>query len=128
MKIDFKLKEKTRANKFYIFVNYEGGDADTDHPEEYGLEGVDGNNYKDNLDKIEQEVSDLKTLEKILNEHGTSSSHPYNIIKEEYGERFSILFEDVPNDPQCDYQYKCSLDHIKLIRYDNEGNRYESWV
>lgn len=49
-------------------------------------------------------------------------------VKEEYGEEIARLYDNAPNDPQGDYQFKCYISSIKVVGYDDKGNRYESYV
>lgn len=125
-KIDFNLDEKSRCGKFYIRVNYEGGDADTRHPVEWELPGIDANNYLDHLSEIER-VVDLYTSLKdnVLSNHWDWN---YDSVLKEYGQEMVDAYEDSPNDPQCDFQYKCYIDDIYLIKYDAVGNRYVSYT
>lgn len=127
MNIKFEKKENTRANKFYISVMFEGGDADTDHPEEYEMQGITFYNYKEHLDTIKSEVEKYKKLKDILEEYSQARS-PFDEILEEYGEDMASLYENTPNDPQCDYQFKCHLSSIVLTAYDSDGNKYQSYV
>ena len=128
MKIQFKKTESSRANKFYIFVKYYGGDADTEHPTEWQIPGVTYQNYKEHLELIETEVKKYKLLEELLDEYAMDKHDGYDAILAEHGDEMAGMFESVPNDPQCDYQFKCHLDDITLVAYDEEGNKYESYV
>lgn len=121
MKIKLEKVENSRANKVYILLNYSGGDADSDHPEEYILKDVTFDTIEDNIAIIEKEVNDYKILKKILYD----TDIKYKNVLEDYGEEMAELFETVPNDPQCDYQFKCSLSTMQLIAYDGEGNKYK---
>jgi hypothetical protein len=126
-KLEFKLVEPSRANKTYMFVNYKGGD--TDHPEETLLEGVvlqdDLTLDEASLQKINEEVVFYKTLEKVLDQYHTDNN-PYDEIKEEYSEEMADAFDNAPDDPQNDYQFKCTLGRIEVIAYDSKGNKYKS--
>ena len=42
-------------------------------------------------------------------------------------EEMARLYDDVPNDPESDYSYKCYLSRITLIGYDQTGSKYESY-
>ena len=50
------------------------------------------------------------------------------MIIEEYGQEIFDLWEQAPNDPAGDYQWKCYLSSIKLVGYDEQGNKYISYV
>lgn len=128
MKIDFKFKEKSRANNVYILVNYAGGDADTDHPEENLLYGIKYSEINVHLEQIEKEVEKFKQLQDLLEDHDIRSHGNYNKIKEEHGQVLANLYDNAPNDPQADYQFKCYISSIELIAYDEQGNRYESYT
>ena len=121
----FTLEEDSKANKFYVLVDYMGGD--TEHPEEYEIEGVDAHNYMDHLDSIEKVVEEYKDLDRALDAWHTDSDG-YEKTEREYGEKIAKLFDYAPNDPQCDYQFKCTVNDIKLVRYAADGSRYESYT
>ena len=122
-KIKFQKKEESRAGKTFILINYSGGDADTDHPEEYLLDIPFEANMTQN-DKIDEIVSEYKTLKEILDD----TDIKYSEVEKEYGTKMARLYDNAPNDPQCDYQYKCTLDSIQLIGYDDKGTKYMSYL
>lgn len=123
MKLDFQLKEKSRANKIYVLVNYEGGDGDTEHPQEFVLPfAYDQYNTEENLEKIRVIKEEYKVLKEALDDYDAD----YHSVLEEYGENIAKLFDNAPNDPQTDYDTKCYLYNVELIGYDNEGNKYVS--
>lgn len=126
--LKFELKEKIsdKANKLYLHVDYAGGDADTDHPETYLLHEIPFDEYEKHLEAISAEVDKYETLKQILGYGGHTMN--YAEIKEEYGNEIADMFDNVPNDPQSDYQFKCYIEYIYLIGYDKEGNKYQSWV
>lgn len=128
LKIKFQKTKDSETNKLYLFLGFEGGDADTDHPEFISFEGVSYLNYKDNLDKIEDIVKKYKTLKNILDVNHKNYCDDYDDVKNTYGEEMANLFDNSPNDPQSDYSTKCSLDTIKLIAYDEFCNKYESYL
>ena len=66
-------------------------------------------------------------LQKILSYGGRTSSN-YNEIKDEYGDEMARLFDNTPNDPQADYQFKCYIDRIELHAYDDKGDLYTQYV
>jgi hypothetical protein len=120
--IKFTLTEKSRANYFYIFVMFAGGDADTEHPQEYVM-SFPFSEYEKHLDEIKNKIEFFESLKAIL-----SSGAEYDEILEEYGKEMADAFDNVPRDPQSDYQFKCYLDEIKLVGYDMQGNKFESYV
>ncbi len=123
----FKLRESAKKNCVYLHVMYAGGDADTQHPEYYLLKGITMDNIDEHLDMINKEIQDFKTLKKILSYGGRTSSK-YDEIKDEYGDEIAILFDNTPNDPQADYQFKCYIDRIELHAYDDKGDLYTQYV
>ena len=127
MKLNFKKVEESRAGAFFMFLNYEGGDADTEHPEEYQLLGISANNYKDKLVVIEHEVNRLYKLQSALDSYGTDNNG-FDLTQKEFGDDIAMLYDEAPNDPQADYQFKCILGQIKLVYYDDKGTRFESYV
>lgn len=123
----FKFREvsKPRIDKLYLLVNFAGGDADTEHPQEIEFKSIKFSDYQNHLDEINREIEVYKTLKKIL----SSERRPdYNKIKLEYGEDVGSALDNTPNDPQCDYQFKCYIDSIQLIGYDQQGSKHEAWV
>lgn len=126
--IEFKKVRESKSGKFYIKVMYEGGDADTEHPEEYQLPGVTAYNYQDQASRevIAQELAILHTLDGILDVNHPNYCDDYDEIKRKYGEGIATAYDNVPNDPQTDYEDKCYLDYIELVMYDEQGNRYEA--
>jgi hypothetical protein len=127
MKLEFKLKEKSRANKVFLCVKYAGGDADTEHPNEYEYD-FPSYEIDKNLHIIEKDIKEFKILEKILDVNSKEYSKSYEEIEEKYGDKIVRLYENVPNDPQTDYQTKCYIDEISVIKYDENGNKYESYI
>lgn len=126
MEFNWELIEESKANHFYIYVMYEGGDADTEHPEEYDIPGVDATNYKLHIDKIKKELKKYKKLKELLNVNSPDYMDDYDEIRSVHGEELADMFDNVPNDPANDYQNKTSISYICFIKYDEEGNRYES--
>jgi hypothetical protein len=120
--IKFGLVEKSRANKLYIVVEYAGGDADTEHPVEVLLKAP-FSEWESNLEEIRDKIEFYQKLKTIL-----ESGDEYDEIEEAYGKEMANAWDNVPNDPQNDYQDKCYIDDLKLVGYDKEGNKYESYV
>lgn len=127
-KIDFKLIEESRAGKIFISLMYSGGDADTEHLQEFQIEGVTWDNYKENLSVIEKLYNQYATLKTALSDYDLRYGGRYKDVMVKYGKEIALLFDEVPNDPAGDYQWKCYLSYIELIGYDNEGNKYESYL
>lgn len=123
----FKLKESAKKNCVYLHVMFAGGDADTEHPEYYLLKGVTMDNIDEHADEINKEIENFKILKKILGYGGVITSK-YNEIKAEYGDEIASLFDNTPNDPQADYQFKCYVDRIELHAYDENGDLYTQYV
>ena len=122
----FELKEKSRRGEFYIWCKYEGGDADTEHIQEYRIAGVNAANYFTKLDVIQEELKKLQILHDLLDTHG--ENHKYDDILKEHGEDIADMYDNVPNDPQGDYQFKCYLDTVKLVYYNDICDRYETYT
>lgn len=49
--IEFKKAEEGKPNQMYLHIMYEGGDADTKHPEEFELKGITSENYTQDIFK-----------------------------------------------------------------------------
>ena len=128
MKIDFRLTEQSKANTIWLKINF-GGDADTEHPE-YIKFDLPFSEYENHLDEIEEIVNEYKTLKKILDVNSSSMMYceSYKEALEKHGEKMAKLFDNVPNDPQADFQFKCSLAGIELVAYDKESNEYTSYI
>ena len=60
------MVEACLAGKFFIDIIYEGGDADTLHPQRGSIPGVDTSNFMDNSDIIKEEVRKYKELDEWL--------------------------------------------------------------
>lgn len=48
---NFRKVSSAKRDSLYLFLNYEGGDADTNHPDEIPL-NIKFSEYKDNLIEI----------------------------------------------------------------------------
>lgn len=59
---------------------------------------------------------------------GDNKHSSYDKIKEKYGDQIADMWDQVPNDPQCDYQFKCYIDSIKLYYHDNSGAKWEARI
>lgn len=127
----FKKKRKGRINIIYLYVMWMGGDADTEHPEKHKFSFL-YSEYRDHLKEINEIIMKYKLLGTLLDVNHSNyvgdESDPCNTVEEKYGKELVSWYEDAPNDPQGDYEFKCSLDYIKLIGYDEEGTKFEAWV
>ena len=123
----FEKKESSKRDKLYIFVMYAGGDADTEHPEYYELPNIKFSEYEQHLDEINSELQKYLILKDILLDDNNKYD-VYDDIKNEYGEEIARMFDNAPNDPQSDFQFKCYIDRIKLVGYDKDGDRYETYI
>lgn len=121
----FKLKESAKRNCVYLHVMFAGGDADTEHPTYYLLNGVTMDNIDDHLEEVNKKIEDFKTLKMILKSRDVPS---YEEVKEEYGSDIARLFDNTPNDPQSDYQFKCYIDHMEIHAYDDKGDLYAQYI
>jgi hypothetical protein len=122
--IKFDLKEKARKNIVYLAVKFEGGDADTEHWEEYLLKGITFDTVNSNLETIEVEVEKYKVLKTLLDENYPD----FDKMEEEHGKEITRMYHESPNDPQSDYQFKCYLDTVIIRAYDKDGNRFEAYL
>ena len=64
--IKFQLDKKSENNRFYILLNWAGGDADTEHPEYVSIKGVTYSNYKEHLYLIEVEIEKYTFLKDLI--------------------------------------------------------------
>jgi len=126
-KINFKLEEKSKANTIHLLLKFAGGDADTEHDQEHHFK-FPYSEWEENVDEIKKEFDFYKILQTQLDIYKQDTSNGYDAIEKEFGEEMALSFDNCPNDPQCDYQFKCYLDDIVLIGYDEECNRYESYL
>lgn len=126
-KLKFHKKGESRAGKLFLVINFAGGDADTEHPQEYEYKGL----YYDQVDKYEDRItSDIakyKILKDILDVNSGKFEEDYEEVKEKYGPDIARLFDNAPNDPQNDYQNKCYIDTVIVRGYDDKGTMYETY-
>ena len=122
---DFKLKTKSKINTFRIWVEYMGGDADTYHNEYYELPDVDAETMNVFRPQINELVRTLKKLGNILDVNNSEYLECYDDVLEKHGREVADMYDDVPGDPQCDYQYKTSMSEIRLQYFDDNGNLWE---
>ena len=125
---DFRQTETSKADKLYLYLLFEGGDGDTEHPEWREFRNIKFSEYKNHLDEINELVDKYKTLSKILDVNSREYSEDYDEVKDKYGEEMARMWENVPGDPQVDYQRNCWLYTIKLVGFDEKGNKHEAYV
>jgi len=138
---DFRRVGGAKLDCMYLHLIYEGGDADTRHPEKIKLPWK-YSEYKDHIEELNELIDKYKRLEKVLHcgsyggricSERINGQHKY-VIKAyrspdvEIEDDLQDLIDDVPNDPQTDYDTKCYLGHMTLIAYDQEGNKLESYI
>lgn len=123
----FKLKSLAKRNCVYLYVNFEGGDADTNHPQSYLIKDVTMDNIDEHADTVNTLIKNFKTLKDILDNDGKYDTN-YNEVKEEYGEEIARMYDNAPNDPQSDYQFKCYVDSIELHAYNEDGDLYTQYI
>lgn len=123
----FRQTEKPKKDELYLQLNFAGGDADTEHPE-YHKFNFKFSEYKDNLGEINRMIQNYKTLKRVLDINNRDYCREYNHVLDRFGSDVARLYDYTPNDPQGDYQFKCYLSSIKLIGYDEEGNKHEAYV
>jgi len=124
----FEQTEKPKRDELYLFIMFEGGDADTEHPVHHKFKGIKFSEYEQHLDEINKVIDDYKKLDKILDINSAKFCEEYDEVEEKYGKDIAHLFEETPNDPQDDYQNKCYISRLTLVGYDQEGNKHESYV
>jgi hypothetical protein len=120
----FKFKEAAKKNCVYLHIDFAGGDADTDHPESYLIKDVTMTNIDEHLDEVNHLIDTFKKLKKVLSD----TDIEYDEVLSEYGEEVARLYDNAPNDPQCDYQYKCYLSSMELHGYDENGDLYIQYI
>jgi uncharacterized membrane-anchored protein YhcB (DUF1043 family) len=129
MKIKLNKKEDSRAGKVYLLVNFEGGDGDTYHLQEELIEDMTFDEEKEiELSKNAEElIKNYKKLKTVLDINYKDYLKSYKEVLEKHGETIANLYDNTPNDPQGDYQFKCYLSSICIKAYDNKGTLYESY-
>lgn len=120
----FKFKRAAKRNCVYLYVNFEGGDADTSHPDSYLIKDVTMDNIDEHTETVNTLIDNFKTLKKVLSDYDID----YTTIKEKYGEEIANLYDNAPNDPQSDYQFKCYIDSIELHAYNADGDLYTQYI
>lgn len=124
---DFHQTETSRAGKVFLYTEYMGGDADTEHPSEFELPNITFDNFDtpSSLAIIEGYLTDYEIIHDLLDIHGEAVS--YDDVLKEHGDDIANLYDNVPRDPQGDYQFPCKLDKVKIFKYDNQGNKFETY-
>lgn len=131
MNIKLTKKEDSEAGKVYLHIMFMGGDADTEHPEYFLLENINYIGDKDSIDLNEEHIkliNNFKILRDVLDINNRSYTDDYNDVLEKYGEEIADLYDNVPNDPQNDFQNKCYFSYLEIIAYDKEGNKYQGYI
>ena len=131
----FREIEKSKKDKMYLVIEYVGGDADIYINRSIEMPSVKFSTYKDQLEDINEYILIYKTLMKIINKDNMKSNimksirHQYNGVLSKFGEDLMEAYENVPSDPSGgDGDYNCSISNIRLIGYDEEGNKHESRI
>lgn len=127
---DFRQVEASKKDKLYLLLNFAGGDADTEHPEYHEFKGIKFSEYKKHLTEINKAIDDYKKLKGALdvNSGDDFCDNDYKKVEAKFGKDIASLYDYAPNDPQCDFQYKCYLSSMELIGYDSEGNKHQSYI
>jgi hypothetical protein len=118
-KLEFKKKEESKNDKIFLLLDFEGGDADTEHPE-YEEFNFKFSEWEQNIDEIARMVQKYESLKRFL----SSNTCP----DKEDDEELFYMYENAPYDPQGDWQNKCYLSSISVIGYDAEGNKWQSYT
>ena len=124
----FSKVEDSKANKVYLYILFEGGDADTQHPVYHEFKNIKFSEYENHLDEINKVINNYKILKRILNVNSRDHLDSYKEVEKKYGEEIAYLYDNTPNDPQTDYDTKCYLDSLELIGYDENGNKHKSYI
>lgn len=130
MKLNFELTEKSKSNKMFVNVRFMGGDADCEYIHEYILP-CNLNNWENHKKEIEENITFFKNVQKCLDKYGRDGYAPSvnDEMKEEFGEDVAnFIDENVPSDPTVDFQFYCVINYISIVAYDNEGNKYKSYL
>jgi|SRR6478609_2050129 len=130
MKVKLKKQQESDVGKVYILLNFEGGDADTTHPDVVLMENFsfDGKQEIELPFETTVLIEKYKILKNILDVNHKDYLENYKKVKEKYGEEMADLYDDVPNDPQTDYSCKCYLSDIQLKAYDLKGALYVGYL
>ena len=114
-------KSISKANTFFIELEFYGGDAVTYHREQEMLDGITALNYI----KPENQTVIFKRIEFLeLVKNVSTPEFCYDEIEAKYGEKVAKFIDNMPNDPECDFQFKCTFDDFELRYYDSESNLY----
>ena len=117
----------------YLALEYMGGDADIYIHKTIEIVGVKFSTYKEQLEDINDKILIYKTLRGIIDmDHMRSNitkaiRQKYNGVLSKFGQDITDAYNEVPNDPTGgDGDYKCSISCIRLIGYDQDGNKHEA--
>jgi hypothetical protein len=126
---DFKFRRgrEPKKDELYLMLDFEGGDADTKHPEYYKFD-FPFSEYRDNLAEIYKVIKKYKTLGRILDVNNRDFCDNYRDVLKKFGQDIARLFDNTPNDPQTDYDTKCYLGGMRLVGYDKDGVEHESYI
>lgn len=123
MQLQLEFKEKSKNNKVFIVEKYYGGDADTEHFEEFELTNFTMN-YDNNIIVIDDSwKSYYEQLKDALRNY-----EDYNDVLNAYNEEIADAWDNAPNDPQNDYQNKTRLDSVFVVYYDHEGTKFQAYL
>lgn len=131
--IQFKFSEKAKKDLLFLHLVFEGGDATTQHPKYFQIEGVTkedlvGPDKNENAVKqVNAFLNDYSNLKKALKLYHTDS-YGYDKVKEQFGDTVASLYDNTPQDPENDFQDKCTLSSAELIAYDSEGNSFVAHI
>lgn len=141
-KFKFDRVGGVKRDELWLHIMYEGGDADTKHPEKFKLPWK-FSEWEQHEDDIRAVIDQYERLKKVLDcgsyggrvrgKKGADGKYRHVITKYgrpdvEIDDDLQDLIDSVPNDPQNDYQDKCYLDSMRLVGYDQDGNKHESYV
>ena len=125
-KIKFHKEKDSLLDTIHIVIEYEGGDGDTNHPEEFPYK-FKYSEWQDNIDEINKDIENYKLLKSILDINHKNYLTDYKKVKNKHGDLIAGLFDNAPNDPQNDYNDKCYISRVILRGYDEKGIMYETY-
>ena len=73
-------------------------------------------------------IDDYIILKRVLDCNSGSHCEKYEDVERKFGKDIARMFDNAPNDPQSDYQYKCYLSSMSLVGYDEEGNKHLAYI
>lgn len=127
MVLNFKLKEKTKANKLFILVDFVDQYRDSVEVRLIDLIGVNALNYKYHLNDLKVEIEFLISIKKLLDKQDPRFSNLTDIFDRSKFDENELKFID--NIPVC-YDlmetYLSFIDSIDVVYYDSQGNLYSA--